>query len=159
MQIFVDSDGVVANWSKLSLEIFDGVSSEEYEAQHGDEAMWAELEAHENFFGSLELLDDGVTVYEAIKHLDPIFLSGVPKGDWAAPQKEGWFAENFPENTLITCRSRDKCKHMIAPGDILIDDFLKWKHLWEGAGGIFVHHVSAEDTIRQLVELGVDVRA
>jgi hypothetical protein len=41
------------------------------------------------------------------------------------------------------------------PGDILVDDYLKYRHLWEEAGGVFVHHTSARHTIRQLAELGL----
>ena len=38
-------------------------------------------------------------------------------------------------------------------GDILVDDQIKHAHLWEGAGGIFVHHRDAESTIAKLREL------
>ena len=33
------------------------------------------------------------------------------------------------------------------PGDILIDDWPKYKHLWEEAGGIFILHTSAAQSI------------
>lgn len=35
-------------------------------------------------------------------------------------------------------------------GDILVDDTLKYRDLWSGAGGIFVHHRSAQATIEEL---------
>jgi hypothetical protein len=40
------------------------------------------------------------------------------------------------------------------PGDILVDDYLKYRHLWEEAGGVFIHHTSASNTLRQLAALG-----
>ncbi len=43
------------------------------------------------------------------------------------------------------------------PGDVLVDDFLKYKHLWEEAGGVFIHHISAAESVRRMAELGFDV--
>lgn len=51
----------------------------------------------------------------------------------------------------------DKRNHA-QEGDILVDDQRKHAHLWEAAGGIFIHHQDAESTIAQLAELGVPVR-
>ena len=32
------------------------------------------------------------------------------------------------------------------------------EHLWEKAGGIFIHHTSAEESIERLASLGLPVR-
>ena len=53
--------------------------------------------------------------------------------------------------------SEDKRMHM-KPGDVLVDDYLKYRDLWIEAGGIFVHHRSAAETLQDLAELGVAVR-
>src|SRR3546814_4722930 len=45
----------------------------------------------------------------------------------------------FPGTQIITCMAVDKRRHAQA-GDILVDDTLKHRHLWEEAGGTFVHH-------------------
>ena len=50
--------------------------------------------------------------------------------------------------------AREKHLHM-KPGDVLVDDFLKYKELWEDAGGVFVHHTSAEQTIAELRRIGL----
>jgi hypothetical protein len=47
---------------------------------------------------------------------------------------------------------------MMNRGDVLVDDYLRYRDLWEKAGGIFVHHVSAAESIRQLAALGLHVR-
>jgi hypothetical protein len=47
---------------------------------------------------------------------------------------------------------------MMNPGDVLVDDYLRYRELWENAGGIFIHHVSAKESIRQLAAMGLDVR-
>ena len=48
-------------------------------------------------------------------------------------------------------------------GDILVDDYLKYRKLWIDAGGIFVHYDnespdSAAKTLGELARLGLDVK-
>jgi hypothetical protein len=50
---------------------------------------------------------------------------------------------------MITCMARDKRDHA-KEGDVLVDDNDKFRHLWEGAGGRFVHHKSAQQSIEEL---------
>src|SRR3546814_19947877 len=71
--------------------------------------------------------------------------------------KERWVAEHFPGTQIITCMAVDKRRHAQA-GDILVDDTLKHRHLWEEAGGTFVHHRNAKDTLAELRALGLPVR-
>ena len=77
------------------------------------------------------------------------------RGGWAESQKIDWAAKHFPGVEMITCLSRDKYLHMKRPGDVLVDDYLRYRDLWEKAGGIFVHHISAAESIRQLANLGL----
>lgn len=69
-----------------------------------------------------------------------------------------WAAQHFPNAEIITCRSKDKSRYIKSSGDLLVDDYQKYRELWEKAGGIFVPHISAQDSINQLAALGVDVR-
>jgi len=48
--------------------------------------------------------------------------------------------------------ARNKHLHM-EPGDVLVDDREKHRGLWEDAGGIFVRHKNAEDSIRELAAI------
>jgi hypothetical protein len=41
---------------------------------------------------------------------------------------------------MIACRSESKRQYMRQPGDVLVDDRLKYASLWIEAGGKFVHH-------------------
>ena len=45
--------------------------------------------------------------------------------------------------------ARDKRDHA-KEGDVLVDDTLKHRHLWEEAGGIFVHHQNVPETLDAL---------
>jgi hypothetical protein len=53
--------------------------------------------------------------------------------------------------------ARAKRDHMEAPGDVLVDDTPTYRHLWEGAGGRFVLHRSARESLAELRALGLDV--
>jgi hypothetical protein len=52
----------------------------------------------------------------------------------------------------------DKRKHA-KEGDVLVDDTLKHRHLWEEAGGIFVHHRGVEESLGELAAIFPSVSA
>jgi len=59
------------------------------------------------------------------------------------------------KTNIITCWSNNKYKECNRRGSILIDDRIDLKKNWEHAGGIFIHHINTEKTIRKLRDLGV----
>ena len=152
-QLFLDCDGVLADFDTYAEQIF-GLPPRKAEEKHGQKRFWADLQSHGGFYSNLPLMPDAMDLFEAVKHLNPIILTGLPLGDWAEPQKREWGAKHFPHTTMICCMSKDKRNHM-QPGDVLVDDFLKYKYLWEEAGGIFVHHTSAASSVAKLQEIGV----
>ena len=81
-------------------------------------------------------------LFDAVEHLKPTILTGLPIGKWAAPQKIDWAAEHFPGVPIITCMARDKHKHM-QPGDVLVDDRENHRAAYEAAGVVFIHHKNA----------------
>lgn len=152
MQLFLDCDGVLADFDK-AFEDFFGMKSKEYEDIHGSKGFWKAIETKmPNFFRELPLMPDAKALYESVKHMRPIILTGCPKGGWAEMQKIEWAREHFPGVPMIVCRSRDK-RIYCQPGDILIDDITRYKALWESAGGRYIVHTSAEDSVNQLMKL------
>jgi hypothetical protein len=87
-----------------------------------------------------------------VAHLDPIILTGLPLGNWAAPQKVRWAEEHFPGTHIITCMARDKYRHMKG-ADVLVDDRANHRDKWEDAGGIFIHHRDARSSLERLAEI------
>lgn len=51
---------------------------------------------------------------------------------------------------MIGCASKDKSLHIRKPGDILIDDWEKYRHLWEGRGGRWITHTGFSRSLAQL---------
>jgi hypothetical protein len=155
--IFLDCDGVLADFDSVAVQVF-GHDPRTAENILGTEEFWKQLKSHDNFYRDLPLIQDAMHLYQAIAHLNPILLTGCPAGGWAEAQKVAWAAHHFPNAEIITCRSKNKCRFIKRPGDILVDDYLKYRELWEAAGGIFIPHTSSHESIRQLAGLGVEVR-
>jgi hypothetical protein len=148
MTLFLDCDGVLANFDEGVKRLL-GMTPQEYQKKYNLGRFWGKLASAQEFYATLPLMPDAMELFDAVKHLHPVILTGLPLGNWAAPQKVKWAAQHFPGTKIITCMAVDKRKHC-SPRDILVDDTLKYKDLWEGAGGTFIHHKSAADTITHL---------
>jgi 5'(3')-deoxyribonucleotidase len=156
-RLFLDADGVLADFD-LSARGLLGMRSKEYIDKHGRGMFWKRLARAPNFYGDLPEMPDARVLFNAVKHLKPTILTGLPAGNWAAPQKVEWAAEHFPGVPIITCMARDKHLHM-HPGDVLVDDREKHRAEYEAAGVVFVHHKNAEDSLRQLAKIFPSVKA
>ena len=150
-QLYLDCDGVLADFDAGATAIL-GMKPKAYEHRHGLGKFWHKLASAPDFYFSLPLLPGATRLFEAVKHLDPIILTGLPRGNWAANQKVRWAAEHFPGPRIITCMAVDKRNHCQS-GDVLVDDTLKHRHLWEEAGGIFIHHKDVDETLSELSRL------
>ena len=152
-KLFLDCDGVLADFDKAAEKLL-GMPPRQAEQKLGPKQFWSKLRNHADFYGSLPLLPDARKLFDAVAHLNPVILTGCPLGGWAEEQKHRWAAVHFPGTRMITCMARDKRMHM-SLGDVLVDDYLKYKGFWEDAGGIFIHHTSADNTIAELKRIGL----
>ena len=126
-----------------------GLPPKAFEQRHGLGRFWQKLATAPDFYFGLPLMDDAMELFDAVRHLDPVILTGLPGGNWAADQKVRWAAQHFPGTKIITTLAADKrdhCKH----GDVLVDDTLKYRDLWEGAGGIFLHYRDVPQVLEEL---------
>ena len=147
-QLYLDCDGVLADFDKGATAV-RGMPPKAFEKRHGLGRFWAKLATATDFYFSLPLLDGANELFEAVRHLDPIILTGLPRGNWAADQKVRWAAQHFPGTRIITTMARDKRNHA-KEGDVLVDDQMRHAHLWEEVGGIFIHHRNVSDTLAEL---------
>jgi hypothetical protein len=152
-QLFLDLDGVLGDLDGHYFNIF-GVPVQVDVFMPPD--YWKNVRKHGNFYGTQPLKQDAMELWEGAKqlHLDPIILTGVPRNvPNVAEQKFAWVEKHFgPEAKIICCYSEDKYLHGQF-GDVLVDDRLKYAHHWVKMGGVFVHHTSASDSLRQLAPL------
>lgn len=153
IKLFLDSDGTLADFDKHAKKIF-GMEPREFESINGSKRFWEIIRETENFFYDLEPMQDAFDLVNAVRHLNPVILTGIPRGIWAIDQKLNWGKKHFPDLEMICCPSIDKIKHA-SPGDILIDDWEKHKQKWIDGGGIWITHISAENSINELKKLNV----
>ena len=157
MQIYLDCDGVLADFNKKFREV-TGHNPADYDKLYGIKAFWKIVQLNNGFFEDLDLMPDAMELYDAVKHLNPIIITGLPMGAFGkrcSDEKLSWRDKHFPGVEMITCLSVDKKNHMKAHGDILIDDSPKYEPLWTHAGGIWVTHTSAQSSINILLNMNV----
>lgn len=157
VQLFLDCDGVLADFDRAATALL-GMPPREHQRRFGPGKFWARIGSAPDFYGTLPLMPDARLLFGSVAHLKPTILTGCPRGGWAEAQKERWAARHFPGTPIITCMARDKRDHG-RPGDVLVDDTLTHRHLWEEMGGVFVHHRDAETTLAELARLGLSVVA
>lgn len=164
MQVFLDSDGVLADFDKLAGEIL-GMPPREFEQKkHKGDAgpMWAALYAHEDYFFKLPKMPDADELVAGVEAMGftPIVLTGIPSkdgSDWAIGQKIRWYEKHYPHLQVICCKSKDKLLHMIeGKHNVLIDDWPQHRRKWREAGGTFILHENAKKSLMELEQLVLD---
>lgn len=145
-QLFVDMDGVLADFDAHHEATF-GFRA----CKLADNVDWNAVRAVPGFYLNIPPMVDLQALWTRIAPLRPIVLTGVPYSVVEAPDnKRAWVRKHLGEHVdVITCRSAEKYRHA-RPGDILIDDWEKYRQNWDSVGGIWITHTSAADTIRQL---------
>ena len=153
-QVFIDLDGVLADFDRHYEDVFG-----ERPDKAADNVDWQKVREIPTFYADLPLMPDAMVLWDFVSQLKapPIILTGVPRliSEEAAANKRAWVDLNLGENVrMIGCRSRDKSLYA-KPGDILIDDWEKYRHIWLAAGGRWITHTSADRSIDQLLDLGI----
>jgi len=182
-KIFCDLDGVLVDFDQ-GVQDLTGKRPE----QLFQGTMWAAIAKEPNFYRNLGWMADGEELWEAIRPLKPCILTGLPRthSQQARRDKFAWCQQELcvevahwdkagDKSThariskadakktaatwckVITCWSKNK--HMESgAGHVLIDDRESLRDAWEEAGGIFVHHVNTEQTLRILRERHILVK-
>ena len=157
-EIFVDSDGVVCDFSAYTRNHFGRLPEELSGAEKSK--FWQWLQHHndnvEPFFRNLPKMDDADVL------MSFLFSTGLPVKILTAcgytpkdakEQKVEWYAEHYPNvECIVVSKSPDKAEYA-HPRAILIDDRNKSLDPWHAKGGIGILHTSAEDTIAQLTAI------
>jgi len=151
MQLFVDLDGTLCDFDAGYEAVF-GIRP----CKKADNVDWKAVRGVKDFYLNLPPMPDLDILWGYIGQLKPIILTGVPSSVEEAPQnKTAWVRKHLGAAVEVRCcLSREKCAHA-KPGDILVDDWEKYRQLWLARGGRWITHVGAEQTIDELWKLGV----
>lgn len=160
-KLFVDLDGVLADFVKGVKQIFPGYTEHQYETDAKfRKEMWNRVESHAaeggELWRSLDPLPDAQQLWSYVKSHDPIILTAtgtnIPS---AGEQKKYWVKSYLGNNPVLLVRAARDKQQYAAKNHILIDDKKKAIDPWVAAGGIGILHTSAVNTINELKKLGL----
>lgn len=157
-RLFLDLDGVLANFDQGMYQITGC-----YPHQLPVRKLWQAAAKADGFFEYLPWMPEGKRLWDCTKQFNPTILTGLPRGQWAEPQKRSWCARELGLNIpVITCMAQDKIKFarsILQSNEIpvLVDDRPKHKQLWEAQGGIFIVHQSVSESLHHLRQLGFEI--
>lgn len=161
MQIFLDLDGVFADWGWgcQNLLGMNDVTIENYHQKDTSvsETYYSAIRKYQSnpnkrFWFDLPLMKDADVLWEFVVKYDPIFLTATGDNDLGAEQQKiDWVYSNYGlRSSIITVkRTVEKCD-VAFPTNILIDDQLRALDNWKKNGGIGILHKDAVSTISEL---------
>lgn len=149
MDLFLDLDGVLADFD-AHYEALSGIRPD----RARDNVDWRMVDAAGDFYLHIPPMADMEQLWSGTARWRPTILTGVPSSvPAAAAHKRAWVRRHLGAHVpIVCCRSREKCLYC-RPGAVLVDDWDKYRHLWLAAGGAFILHTSAADSLRQLEAL------
>ena len=150
MKIFCDMDGTIVDFNKGIINL-TGRHPDDIE----DKYMWPAVMKKKDFFHTLDWLPDGKNLWNYIKKYDPSILTGRPSSFDAQEGKRFWCSTKLGNHIeVIICLSKEK--HLYCtPGAVLIDNRVDIGERWIAAGGRFILHNNANESIMYLKELGL----
>ena len=146
-------DGVIVDFE----DGYERLTGKNIKGNHvkGDGDFWQPItDAGANFWINLKWMSDGEKLWKYIKNYSPSILSAPSREKSSRIGKEIWVRTNIPGTELILKPAPEK-QLLAEPNAILIDDRKDNIQQWKDAGGIGILHTSANDTIKQLQELGL----
>jgi hypothetical protein len=154
--IFCDMDGVLTDFDAR----FKGINPEklspsQYTNKYGVDKFWATIDAEGvGFWVGMKWMSDGKELWDYIKDKQPTLLSAPSRQPSSRLGKRLWVKNNIPGTKLVLA-SAEKKQNYSKPNKILIDDRPDNVSQWKSKGGVGILHTSAQDTIKQLQNLGL----
>ena len=164
--IYLDMDGVLADFERGVKEL----CGREPLSQNGkrrdpkqDDLMWERIRKTDHFYDRLEPMPGAKEMFDAVfgAYGDRCeILTGIPKEKrgivTAAEDTVSWMKRILSDQIKVNiCYRAEKILKCTGPGTILIDDLKKNIDEWQAAGGTGILHRSAEETMKELKNLGI----
>jgi len=150
-KIYCDMDGVLVDFDRAYFEL----TGEKASFGTDPVKFWEPInKAGAAFWIKMRWMPDGKQLWDYIKPYNPKLLSAPSYQESSKIGKRVWVKREIPGTKLIL-RSADRKQEFATPNTILIDDRADNIQRWKNAGGVGIHHTSAENTIQQLKDLGL----
>jgi hypothetical protein len=150
-KIYCDMDGVLVDFERGYKDL---TGTEASYATNPNEFWEPITKAGAAFWIKLKWMPDGKELWDYIKQYNPKLLSAPSREKSSEIGKRVWVKREIPGTKLIL-RSAERKQEFATPNTILIDDRADNIQRWKDAGGVGIHHTSAENTIKQLQDLGL----
>ena len=150
-QLFIDLDGVLADFD-TAFTTRIGPLPDRNAPGPEPESFWPSIEAIPDFFETLPLMPDAMELWNGAHalHPRPIVLTGSPpKIPIAEAQKRRWVAKHLGADARVICCVASEKRLHGRPGDVLIDDWVRYRPRWTTMGGIFILHTSAATSLAE----------
>ena len=163
-KIYFDMDGVLADFNRGVQELGGTEPRDQLlEKPEDTKRLWDAVRKVDHFYDRLETMPGAEEMFKTLLEKYPgrcEILTGIPKKDkniqGAGEDKTTWihrlFSSDIPVNIVYKEEKKNYCK---GSGYILIDDLSTSIDAWRALGGTGILHISVEDTLRQLKELGI----
>lgn len=160
-RIYVDLDGVLCDLHHRMTELFGYAPTGQSEKRNaaGEERFWRDVRdlyaTGGQFWRPMRPMADVFTLWNYVLAHQPTILTSrgrVPQGE---QEKHEWVQEHLSCDRVIVVAGGRKKAQYAAPESILIDDTNHVLDAWREAGGIGIHHVSAQRTIHKLQDYGL----
>jgi len=158
--IYLDMDGVLCDFH-TEFKIKSGVSTVQYEAEHGTKKFWEFINDQGlSFWSEMTPMQDMEElksfVFDNFLRIGILSSSSKKNGSVHADAgKRLWlqkynFSSQISDNDIIIVDSAKDKQIYAKPGRILVDDYEKNINSWRAKGGIGIKHVNANKTIKEL---------
>ena len=164
--IYIDMDGVVADFDTVARQIMQATHEEQQHAMETGrwpDHKWREILKEQNFYRILPKMPKADQMMAlAFRFRDELgwrlrMLTAIPrKNDFPEcfQDKFDWMAENYPGVRIMFGPYSEDKQHHCHPGDILVDDRISNCREWTAAGGTAVRVSADYDlALSQLAEL------
>lgn len=166
MKVYLDMDGVLANFNKKYEELFGVFPEEVSRKEEHFQSNWKAFVLGNNFT-QLELMPDAQQLLDYARELEKSGIAveilsssgGKEMHDTVRIQKMIWLSKHditFPIN--IVPGGHLKAKYALSPWYILVDDTPRVIEGFKNAGGTGILHSSATESISQLQKLHYEWR-